>query len=145
MCIRDSLQTDFAPWANFGDRSLSQYAACTAHDNYSSTRILTDPNQYDDWVPKDDRFDDGQFVSAEVGRYGANPWGLHDMYGNVWEWTRSAEKPEDAQHVLSTHTRRLVRGGSWYDRPGRATGGYRVSYRPYQRVFNVGFRVVIEQ
>jgi formylglycine-generating enzyme required for sulfatase activity len=139
------LQTDFSSWGNFGDCNLSQYAACTAHNHYSSTRILANPNQYDDWVPQDDRFDDGAFVSAEVGRYRPNPWGLHDMCGNVWEWTRSAEKPEDGQHVQSPHTRRIVRGGSWYDRPQRATGEYHLSYRPYQRVFNVGFRVVIEE
>jgi len=36
-----------------------------------------------------------------------------------------------------------VRGGSWYDRPFRATSSYRLSYRDYQKVFNVGFRVVM--
>jgi formylglycine-generating enzyme required for sulfatase activity len=128
---------------------LIQYAACTAHENYSSTRLIQNPNRYDDWVPRDDRFDDGAFLSAAVGSYQPNRWGLHDMHGNVWEWTRSPETPDgeaDGQVAGDLHStaRRIVCGGSWYDRPHRAASGYRLSYRPYQRVFNVGFRVVIE-
>ncbi len=141
------LQTDFAPWANLGDRSLQQYAACTAHGNYSSTRIIANPNRYDDWVPKDERFDDGAFVAADVGSYLANPWGLKDMHGNVWEWTRSVDaddRPRDGGKLSAGQARRIVRGGSWYDRPQRAVSSYRLSYRPYHRVYNVGFRVVIE-
>jgi len=38
----------------------------------------------------------------------------------------------------------VVRGGSWYDRPKRATSSYRLAYAPYARVFNVGFRIVAE-
>ena len=143
------LNGDFSMWANLGDRSLSQYAACTAHENYSSTRIIPNPSRYDDWVPKDERCDDGAFVSADVGRYRANSWGLYDMHGNVWEWTRSTDTPypyrdADGRNELSGNLRRIVRGGSWYDRPARAVSDYRLSYRPYHRVFNVGFRVILE-
>jgi formylglycine-generating enzyme required for sulfatase activity len=55
------------------------------------------------------------------------------MIGNAWEWTADAA-PND---------RRSARGGSWYDRPHRSTANDRVIYQPYQRVFNVGFRVVL--
>ena len=41
--------------------------------------------------------------------------------------------------------RRVVRGGSWYDRPKRCTSAFRLDYAPYQNVFNVGFRVVMEE
>jgi formylglycine-generating enzyme required for sulfatase activity len=140
--------TDFTPWANLGDRRLSEYAACTAHDNYSDVLIIPNPSRYDDWVPKDARFDDGAFAAATVGRYQANAWGLHDMHGNVWEWTRSAEAPapyrdDDGRNALTGSERRIVRGGSWYDRPQRATSDYRLSFRPYHRVFTVGLRVMM--
>jgi len=40
--------------------------------------------------------------------------------------------------------RKVVRGGSWNDRPVRSTSSYRLAYPSWQRVYNVGFRVVIE-
>ena len=40
---------------------------------------------------------------------------------------------------------RVVRGGSWYDRPQRCRSAYRLPYSPWQKVFNVGFRIVIEE
>jgi len=140
---------DFSTWANLGDRRLREYAACTAHESYSSTRILPEPNRYDDWVPKDDRFDDGHFLAATVGQYQPNAWGLYDMHGNVWEWTRSSDvaypyRDDDGRNEAAPSGRKIVRGGSWYDRPYRATSSYRLGYRPYQRVFNVGFRIIME-
>jgi formylglycine-generating enzyme required for sulfatase activity len=38
----------------------------------------------------------------------------------------------------------VVRGGSWYDRPVRCRSAFRLAYQPYQKVFNVGFRVICE-
>ncbi|MBE7503257.1 MAG: hypothetical protein HS113_23810 [Verrucomicrobiales bacterium] len=38
-----------------------------------------------------------------------------------------------------------MRGGSFYDRPDRARSAFRLSYPPWQRVFNVGFRVAVTE
>ncbi|MCP4540302.1 MAG: hypothetical protein GY832_24445, partial [Chloroflexi bacterium] len=40
---------------------------------------------------------------------------------------------------------RAVRGGSWRDRPSRSGSAFRLGYRPYQGVYNVGFRVICEE
>ena len=40
--------------------------------------------------------------------------------------------------------RKVVRGGSFFDRPQRCRSAFRLAYPPWQRVFNVGFRVVCE-
>ena len=109
---------------------------------------MKNPNRYDDWIPRDDRFDDGGFVTEPVGKYKPNAWGLCDMHGNAAEWTRSSYRPypyrDDDRNATSANEEKVVRGGSWYDRPFHCTASYRVPYRPWQRVFNVGFRVVIE-
>jgi formylglycine-generating enzyme required for sulfatase activity len=141
---------DFSVFANLGDKKLAEFAACTAHKNYESTRIIDNPGPYDDWIPRDTLFNDGGFVSESVGRYRANYFDLNDMHGNVWEWTRSAYRPypydeNDGRNDVAQVGKRVVRGGSWYDRPYRATSSFRLPYRDYQKVFNVGFRVVIEE
>jgi formylglycine-generating enzyme required for sulfatase activity len=92
--------------------------------------------------------DDKQVVSAPVGSFRPNPWGLYDMHGNVDEWTSSAYlpypfRPDDPRH-RAPDTRKVVRGGSWRERADLARSGCRTSYWPWQRVFNVGFRVVCE-
>jgi formylglycine-generating enzyme required for sulfatase activity len=99
------------------------------------------------WRPAIDAVDDGHRVSASVGTYAANPWGLFDMHGNVAEWTRSTHRPypwhaEDGRNDTAGQEDRVVRGGSWYDRPQRARSAFRQHYAPWQRVYNVGFRVV---
>ena len=67
-----------------------------------------------------------------------------------WEWTLSKYKPypyndSDGRNEPKADglSKRVVRGGSWYDRPYRATSSYRLFYSDYQKVFNVGFSVVM--
>ena len=76
-----------------------------------------------DLVPRDARFNDGKLVTADVGAYKPNVWGLHDMHGNAWEWTRSAYRPIPTTKTTAATSRAndtiVVRGGSWY-RPARA-------------------------
>jgi formylglycine-generating enzyme required for sulfatase activity len=139
------LTTDFSPFANLADRTLREFVC----DPYSKARApFPNPGKYDDWIPKDERFHDGGFVSEDVGRYRANAWGLLDMHGNVAEWTRSAYQPypyrnDDARNASMAESR-VARGGSWRDRPREARSASRLAYRPYQAVYNVGFRVVAE-
>ncbi len=138
--------TDFSPFANLADAKLSEFVC---HPYKKHREPYPNPSKYDDWIPKDNRFNDGGFISEKGGAYQPNAWGLLDMHGNVAEWTRSAFRPypyraDDGRNDPTADGARVVRGGSWRDRPQRARGAFRLSYRPYQPVYNVGFRVVCE-
>ena len=135
------LEADFAPFANLGDASLRALAW--------GLRSPKPP----DLAPRDDRFSDGLIVTGAVGGFKPNPWGLCDMHGNVWEWTRSMYKGypyvatdgREAAEGADAQTLRVARGGSWNDRPLRCTASYRIGYPAWQRVYNVGFRVALEE
>jgi len=127
--------SDFSAYANLSDETMEQFAS----NPYLVFAPFEKPNRYDAWIPRDDRYNDGVLLTAKVGTFLPNAWGLHDMHGNVWEWTMSACADADTS---ASDALRVVCGGSWYDRPRRAGASYRLSYQPWQRVYNVGFRVL---
>ncbi len=130
------LDADFSRFANVADATIKRLA-------YEGWRPKPP-----DLVPRDARFDDAALVTVEVGSYRPNPWSLYDMHGNAAEWTRSTYEPypyreDDGRNEVANDGEKVVRGGSWYDRPKRCRSAFRLSYPEYQRVYNVGFRVVV--
>ncbi|HPA18366.1 MAG TPA: SUMF1/EgtB/PvdO family nonheme iron enzyme [Verrucomicrobiae bacterium] len=131
---------DFSAFANVSD------ARHQAIDDFGEPgRQLVIPP----WRPADARYDDGSRVSAPVGSYRPNPWGLFDMHGNVAEWTCSDYHPYPHEDGMGSKPRgsdckKVVRGGSWYDRPDRCRSAFRQAYPASQPVYDVGFRVICE-
>jgi formylglycine-generating enzyme required for sulfatase activity len=132
-----SADADFAAYANLADACLRRVD--TFGWGLPSGAIPP-------WRPAIDSVNDGHRVSAPVGSYTPNPWGLYDLHGNVAEWTRTAaDSPANggAADALPADARLVVRGGSWYDRPPDARSASRQACRRYLGRFDVGFRVML--
>jgi len=96
------------------------------------------------WRPADVRYDDHYRVSAPVNAFAPNAWGLRNVHGNVWEWTADrAAPPEFAQQGDRT-LRSVARGGSCWSRPKDATFAARILYRPWRKIHDVGFRILVD-
>ena len=95
--------------------------------------------------------------AAPVGSYPANPWGLHDMHGNTFEWCRDwyhSRLPggadpdlyaarDTAQRSEHGDISRVRRGGCWSDEGWPCRSAFRVRFEPERRYDHIGFRVVI--
>ena len=92
--------------------------------------------------------DDGVTHTASVGTYARNRFGLHDLHGNVWEWTEDcwSESYADAPATGAARSdgdcaRRALRGGSWFDSPRYLRAANRTGSASGIRGSYVGFRV----
>ena len=81
---------------------------------------------------------------------GASPYGVLDMAGNVWEWTRSHRKdypydPADGREDLRVgdSVLRVLRGGAFLSPGNYVRCAARSRYGPYFRYYYIGFRVVV--
>jgi formylglycine-generating enzyme required for sulfatase activity len=86
----------------------------------------------------------GGFVCAEC------PYGLADMSGNVWEWTRSPYQPypydpTDDRDDLESDALWVMRGGSFGDDPRQVRAAVRGGADPGARRPFIGFRVALSR
>ena len=128
--------TDFSPYANMADRTIKHLA------------FDTDGRRTVDITPRDDRFNDGRLVTADVGAFKPNAWGLFDMAGNVQEWTetmvpRTSVATDEESDADDSEASYVVRGGGfkdtdpWFAQPRLWRPEYRSRQAP-----DLGFRCV---
>lgn len=117
--------------ANFGDKSL--YETADSYYGYAHRQL-----------------DDGVIRLARVGTYLPNPWGLHDIYGNLWEWCSNgyvAELPGGADPQIDEKKRGspVIRGGGWVSRADYCRSAFRQGWQNRAEQNFIGFRYVLQK
>ncbi|MCB1776607.1 MAG: SUMF1/EgtB/PvdO family nonheme iron enzyme [Candidatus Competibacteraceae bacterium] len=157
----------FAEWLSWESRTGKRFRLPTEAEWEYATRAGTstryywgneiDP-RYANFSDRNDptgasigNLDDSQSVSAQVGKYLPNALGLHDVAGNVWEWTCSEYYPnyvgeeQRCSARRSNQGQRVIRGGSWNNGAGDLRSAKRLPGKPDDRNALTGFRVIMEE
>jgi formylglycine-generating enzyme required for sulfatase activity len=127
-----------------------------AEDSAGSTKACRFANTHDEtgkdahpmYVWSNHKCTDGFGEVAPAGGFEPNPFGLHDILGNLREWVRDChhggyeKAPSDGSAWDEAKCeKRIVRGGAWIDGASTSRAAYRhpedAGYRNYQ----VGFRL----
>ncbi len=98
----------------------------------------------DDWP----ELDDGWVAHAPVGTHSANPHGLHDVHGNVWEWCLDGyhgdfygRSPElDPVAPIAGTSNRACRGGGFGDAAALARSAHRGNEPAGNQSDSIGLR-----
>lgn len=88
------------------------------------------------------------YGSAEAGSFPANPWGLSDMNGNVWEWTADCWVPshdgapaDGSARTAAACGERVIKGGAWYYYPANSRAAARARNNGRTGSYTIGFRL----
>ena len=91
---------------------------------------------------------DGYAYTSPAGHFEANDFGLHDMFGNAWQWTEdcyhdsyTGAPPDGGAWTTGDCGRRVNRGGSWLNDPAFLRAARRQPLSTGNRNYFLGFRV----
>jgi formylglycine-generating enzyme required for sulfatase activity len=100
------------------------------------------------WEVYFEGYDDDHWGPAPVASFPANPFGLHDVGGNVGEWVMDCwhdsyiRAPADGSSWINPGCQqRVVRGGYWASSPEQARSAYRMKASESARDARIGFRI----
>lgn len=114
---------------------------------YANIHDITSKRAFPELTVNNHTCNDGYKVTAPVGSFKPNSYGLYDTMGNVWEWTSdwygsySSTKQQDPKGPSSGWAK-VIRGGSWFNTPQNARSAKRSYVDPGFRLNNLGFRLM---
>ena len=120
-----------AEW-EYAARGGKQYMYGTVDGTIDSSKV-----NYDMYVGR----------PTPVGAYPANPFGLYDMSGNVWEWCQDWYGSYPNESVTNptgadSSDVRIIRDGTWDNKAFKCRVAYRGRFKPNDGDYGLGFRVV---
>ena len=135
--------TDTPWWTGRGRESLRERNAVNLADQ-AAARSGVSRRAIAEWP----ELDDGFSAHAPAGTYAANPFGLHEVHGNVWEWCLDAfdtgfyaQSPlADPAAESSDGARRVSRGGCFRGTPALARSSVRNNETPSSADTTLGVR-----
>lgn len=141
---------EFAARAGGGSHAVANLATSKTGGHHDSHHVVIEANVWQGTWPQDNQLADGYYYTAPIASFPGNALGLHDMIGNVWEWSADWYAPDTYARVASLHggvptegETRVARGGSWFC-SSNYCGAYNTHFRgasPPDHAFNnVGFR-----
>jgi len=152
-CVSSTDAIAYAAWLS--QRTGRRYRLASEAEWEYAARAGTVTARYwgDEWGDGD------RYATIHAKRGGTTPagslipnaFGLHDILGNVWEWTMDAynkdlaAQPEDGSpRTAGAGGLRILRGGSWAEDPSVVRAGYREAFGAGNRGDRFGIRVVRE-
>ena len=125
-----NLNADFGKKDNLADVTTNKFAVSGVDPQPMSPESPW--YKYYTFLPKAANVDDGSLVQVGGKKYEANPFGLYCMHGNVAEWTRSDYVPYPyKENPKKVSEYKVVRGGSYIERPKYSTAYSRKGFYPY--------------
>lgn len=124
----------------------NQAPSCSKNDKNGASHDVGENS--DCYYKSNDKYRGTELVAS----YTANPWGLYDTAGNVWEWVEDRHHddyknaPTDgAAWNAGDSSNRVIRGGSWFSYPRNLRSAVRFRFTPDDRSNSLGFRLAAGQ
>ena len=144
-----------AQHGNFADRSLRESTALPERSSGNPKKAKTGTavttfrdEQSGLYSYAHKTWDDGHPVMAIAGSYPPNPWGLHDVHGNVAEITATLYHPKREAipaEPKDPQLRAVVKGGSWLSYPEYCRSAYRARRTADTNENMEGFRLMLRR
>lgn len=124
-------------WAARAGTTSSRYYG---DDTKDRDQGLTEHAWYNHTYTPNPKAESGNRGRQQVARLKPNPWGLFDLYGNVWEWCDDRRIDEKTGETREP----LYRGGGWRSGGSHCNSFAHDPANPKHRSDHVGFRIVCE-